>query len=146
MVDTFRFFELVAQGFQCSQVLVILALEAQQQENPQLVRAMHGLAGGIGFGGDVCGTLSGAACVIALYAGRGTVEESEDENLRLMIDELSRWFAEQCRPYGGTCCRDIVGDDAALIKARCPDLIARTFDKTAEILANYGYDLETARP
>ena len=50
-----RMQELKQQGFYCSQILVMLGLEAQGKQNPDLVRAMQELAGGLGFSGDTCG-------------------------------------------------------------------------------------------
>ena len=49
--EVFRMFELHSQGYTCSQILVTLGLEAQGKINPDLVKAVHGLGGGIGFSG-----------------------------------------------------------------------------------------------
>lgn len=65
-----RMGQLHLQGFHCSQIMLILGLERQGKTNPDLVRAMTGLAGGLGFGGKNCGALTGAACLLGLYAGR----------------------------------------------------------------------------
>ena len=51
------------QGFYCSQIILLKGLEMQGKSNPDLVRAMHGLAGGLGFAGDLCGALTGGAAV-----------------------------------------------------------------------------------
>ena len=61
MTDQDRMLELKRQGFFCSQILMILALELQRRENAPLVRASHGLAGGLGFTGETCGALTGGA-------------------------------------------------------------------------------------
>lgn len=61
----FRMMELKAKGFYCSQILTMLALESQEKENPDLVRAMAGLAFGVGIG-EVCGALTGGH-VFCLY-------------------------------------------------------------------------------
>ena len=38
-----RMLELSGQGFYCAQILMILALESEEKEDPDLVRAMGGL-------------------------------------------------------------------------------------------------------
>ena len=53
----FKMVEMTQQGFYCSQILIKLGLENQGKENEDLVRAMAGLAGGLGFAGKNCGTL-----------------------------------------------------------------------------------------
>ena len=77
MDDRERLRELKQQGFFCSQVLMQLALDLQGRDNAPLVRAMHGLAGGLGFMGETCGAPTGGACVLGLYAGKGTADEPE---------------------------------------------------------------------
>ena len=42
--DSFRIAELLLEGFTCGHILAKLALEAQGRDNPDLVRAMSGLA------------------------------------------------------------------------------------------------------
>ena len=93
--ELIRMMELSQQGFYCSQIMIIMALEAQGKSNPDLVRAMSGLLGGIGFCGKTCGTLTGGACLIGLYAGKGTVEEQPDSRLYLMMSELVEWFEKE---------------------------------------------------
>lgn len=39
---------MVRQGYCCSQLLILLMLQARDQQNPDLVRAMQGLCHGIG--------------------------------------------------------------------------------------------------
>ena len=65
MDEMLKMLELSGQGFHCSQILLFLGLEAQGKSNPDLIRAMSGLAGGVGFCGDTCGALTGGACLIA---------------------------------------------------------------------------------
>ncbi len=60
-----RMGEMKAQGFYCSQILIKPGLELQGKENPDLVRAAHGLAGGLGFSGELCAALSGRATLSA---------------------------------------------------------------------------------
>ncbi len=147
MNDTMmRMLELGRQGFYCSQILLILALEAQGKENPDLVRAMAGLSTGMGDSGKACGTLTGGACLLALYAGRGTAEEQEDPRLNPMINELVERFEHQCRTTfncGIDCC-EILQDDPRNRMSRCPQLVLSTLEKAKEILAAHDIDFSGA--
>jgi C_GCAxxG_C_C family probable redox protein len=137
-----RMIELAHQGFYCSQILIILALEAQGKNNPDLVRALSGLHGGMGDCGKVCGTLTGGACLLALYAGKGTPEEKENIRLNPMINELVEWFEQECRSRfdTGTACSEILQDDARNSTTRCPQIVMATFEKVRSILAEHNID------
>jgi C_GCAxxG_C_C family probable redox protein len=142
MDDVIRMLELSQQGFTCSQILLTLGLEAQGKANPDLVRAMHALAGGIGGCGDVCGTLTGGACLLGLYAGRGSAEEPEDPRLNLMVAELVAWFVDKYEQlYGGIHCADILAGDPQNKTARCPEIVASTYEMVKELLVVNGFDL-----
>ena len=124
--ETFRMITLAGQGFYCSQILLSMGLEAQGKSNPDLIRAMAGLAGGLGFTGDTCGALTGGACLLGLYAGKGLPEEPEDEKLNLMISELVDWFTEEFgKLHGGIRCETILGDDPRSRSTKCPNLAIR---------------------
>lgn len=139
--DLFRIGELAQQGFCCSQVLIILGLEAQGKTNPDLVRAVQGLCGGLGSG-DTCGTLTGASCVLSLYAGRGLPQEAADWQLGMMLRDLVDWFSDEYGAlYGGTRCREILADSPADAAARCSGIIADTWEKVKDLLLANGYDL-----
>lgn len=140
--DTVRMIELAQQGFYCSQILLFLGIEAQGKNDPDLIRAMSGLAGGLGFTGDTCGALTGGACLLGLYAGRGTPEEQEDEKLNLMISELVDWFSEEYgKLYGGIRCEIILGDDPGNRTTRCPNIVFGSYGKVKALLGEYGFDL-----
>jgi C_GCAxxG_C_C family probable redox protein len=142
MDDVIRMLELSQQSFACSQILLMLGLEAQGKANPDLIRAMHALAGGVGGCGDVCGTLTGGACLLGLYAGRGSAEEAEDPRLNLMIGELMAWFADRYgQLYGGVHCADILGGDPQNRLSRCPEIVSGTYEKVKELLVTNGFDL-----
>ena len=47
-----RIMELGSMGYHCSQIIMIMTLETIGEENPQLVKAMGGLGGGIGYCGE----------------------------------------------------------------------------------------------
>jgi C_GCAxxG_C_C family probable redox protein len=140
--EFFRMVEIAQQEFYCSQILLMMGLEAQGKSNPDLVRAMAGLIGGLGFCGKNCGTLTGGACLLALYAGKGTTEEVEDSRLNSMIKDLVQWFEqEQGSLYGGIDCEKIIGGDARNRMERCPQIVYQTYEKVKEILLENGYDL-----
>lgn len=140
-----RMMELSYNGYYCSQILVILALEAQGKSNPDLIRAMGGLANGCGSEGGVCGTLSGAACLLGLYAGKGTDDEYEDEMLKYMLNDLMVWFDMTVGSrYGGITCGIIVGDRTE-VRQRCGAIVAETYEYVMELLTSSGYDVTAGR-
>ncbi len=146
MDELLRMLELSGQGFHCSQILLFLGLDAQGKRNPDLIRAMSGLAGGVGFAGDICGALTGGACLLGLYAGRGTPEEEDHPRLNLMIHELVEWFsreyAEQC---GGIHCEDIIGDVSGKQSTICSGIVTRTYDQVKTILLDNSFDISEGR-
>jgi len=128
------------QGFQCSQILLLAALESQRRENPDLVRAMSGLLGGMGCG-KTCGALTGGCCLLGLYAGKGSAEQNADDCLQGMLSQFVDWFeAEYTARYGGINCADIVQDDMRKKMARCPTIVTESLRKVKEILAENNYE------
>jgi C_GCAxxG_C_C family probable redox protein len=144
MVDRqMRMLELGLQGFGCSQILLMMALEAQGKGNEDLVRAVSGLQGGLGITGKTCGALTGGCCVLGLHAGKGKRAESDDARLLLMTQTLVDWFEKEYEPrFGGTDCADILQDEPRNRHERCPEIVGAVFDKVAEILSANGYDLK----
>ncbi len=136
LADKFRLVELGLEGFGCSQILVLRALEELGKENPELVRAASGLHGGLGFSGKVCGALTGGCCVLAMHGGRGTAAEESDPDLHLVIQDLVDWFETDVAPrYGGIDCDDILAGDPRNRQIRCPEIIADVAAKLDELLA-----------
>lgn len=134
-----RMLELSSQGFFCAQILLILALESEGKEDPDLIRAMSGLNGGMGFSGHVCGALSGGCCMLGYFCGRGEAEEAEEPNAARMIQELVKWFEETVgETYGGTECRDILEGDPMNKMQRCPEVVEGVFTKCLELLQENG--------
>lgn len=139
-----RMTQLHLQGFHCSQILLILGLERQGQSNPALIRAMTGLAGGLGFTGKNCGALTGGVCLLGLYAGRGELEEKEHRSLNGMIEELVLWFEERFgKEYGGIDCQAILNDDPWNRMTRCPAMVSGTYFKAMELLEDNGFAPKT---
>jgi C_GCAxxG_C_C family probable redox protein len=130
------------QGFYCSQIIVLQGLEMTGKSNPDLVCAMQGLAGGLGFSGELCGALTGGACLLGLYAGKGTSEQPEDPRLDFMVTDLVKWFkAEYAEPFGGIRCQEILAGDSQNQAKRCPLLITGVLQKTKDLLVENGFDL-----
>jgi C_GCAxxG_C_C family probable redox protein len=138
--EAFRVMDLGMQGFQCSQILVQIALEAQGKKNPELVSAMSGLLGGMGCG-KTCGALTGGCCVLGLYAGKDSAEQNADGRLQGMLDRFVEWFeTEYTGRYGGVNCAEIVQDDMRNKMARCPTIVMESLQKLKEILAENNYE------
>src|SRR5579863_1315358 len=89
------------KGYQCSQILMAMALEAQGKENPDLVRAMSGLLGGMGSG-KTCGALTGGCSVLGLFAGWGEPDASADERLAAMLADFVEWFEAEIKHRHGS--------------------------------------------
>lgn len=127
--------ELFRQGYHCSQVMMLFSLDLRQIENPLLVRAMGGLAGGM-FRQHNCGTLTGGACVLASYVPRAE-GEPEPRLYWDMVRQLVDWFEEA---HGSVECKDLVEMKTESIMQTCPAIVAATFEKCLEILQANGID------
>jgi len=137
-----RMIQLAEKRYNCSQIMMILALEQESRENPDLVRAMSGLGDGCGFFRETCGTMTGAASILAWHAGKGADEEEESEKLLPMLEELGDWFRQDIgAKYAGTRCNQIVGDLVGTDNGKqiCGSIIFQTFGKVNEILASNGF-------
>lgn len=142
MDDLESMMEMRSRGFVCSQIIIKMGLELQGKENPDLVRVMQGLAGGLGYTGDVCGALSAGVCLLGLYAGRGSDEDQDDPRLIFMTEDLVKWFTmEFGQNNGSNNCRDIVGSDSSKVTTVCPTIVASTYQKVKELLVENGFDL-----
>lgn len=140
-----RLMELSYQGYYCSQVMVIMALEAQGKSNPYLIRALGGLANGCGHESGTCGVLTGAACLFGLYAGKGTDDEVEDEILKYMLNDLMVWFEMTFgAKYGGITCGTIVGDRTE-VRQRCGAIVSETYQYAMGLLESSGYNIAQGR-
>ena len=87
-----RMLELSRQGYFCAQILLLMALESEGKEDPDLIRAMGGLNGGVGNTGGVCGCLTGGACLLSYYAGKGEEDELPHEHCDAMIAALTDYL------------------------------------------------------
>ncbi|WP_027177563.1 DVU_1555 family C-GCAxxG-C-C protein [Maridesulfovibrio bastinii] len=142
MDDTsLKIMQLSAQGFCCSQMMIMMALEDQGEENPALVRSMSALCQGIGQSGGICGAVSGGACVLGLYAAKGSPDEEEHEKYKLMVSELMDWFENMTSDeYGGATCDAITGGANVPEMGICGTIVERTRNKVLELLAENDID------
>ena len=132
------------KGYCCSQILLLLALESKGIKNPDLTRSMAGLCNGLGFSGEICGILTGAACLIAFFAGKGSDEEEEDDRLMLMISNIVEWFEDNIgHKHNGIKCDDILGEDGIqkLDLSICANIIIDTYTVVTMILEENGYKI-----
>jgi hypothetical protein len=128
------------QGFCCAQIVVQMALEMQGVENPGLIRAMSGLCVGFSSPQGACGALTGAACLLAYYAGKGTAEEEASDRLPLMLSELTEWFEEYATErFGGINCSTIVPDGKP-DPSVCGGLVSECYGKVLTILLENDID------
>lgn len=134
-VDSFRLFQLASQGFCCSQIMLILGLaDAGKPDNPDLIKAMDGLCGGLGRSGGICGALTGGICVLGLAAGKGTPDEYASPKFGKMINELLEWFDGE---YPSRDCANIINtklDEGAVYPVKCGNIVVETYTKVREIL------------
>lgn len=145
MNDTaFRIFKLAAAGFCCTQIILKLALEDEEKENPDLIKAVNGFCAGIGYSKKTCGVLTGGIAVLGLYAGKGEAREIYKENYNAMMKEYMDWFEEE---FESTECGDIIGiqsisDDAGNITypVKCGDILQKSYEKVQEVLFKNGYE------
>lgn len=130
------------QGFYCSQILMLQGLEMLGKSNPDLVRAMQGLAGGLGFAGELCGSLTGGASLLGLYAGKGEADQPEDPRIEFLVRDLVKWFkSEYSEQFGGIRCEEILAGNNQNQAIRCPILVTGVLQKVKELLIENGYDL-----
>lgn len=144
MDDTaFKIFKLSASGFCCTQIMMRLALDEEEKENMDLIRAVNGLCKGIGDAQKTCGVLTGGIGIIGLYAGKGEEREYTKEGYSLMLDEYLEWFDEA---FESTQCLDLIGvtkftdanNQSYMVK--CGDILMKSYYKIQGILTEHGYE------
>ena len=135
-----RIMELSRYGYSCGQILALLLLETIGEENPQLVRCMQGLNGGIGSSGDVCGCMAAGCCLISYFTGKPDDTGYDSPHHKPAMAEFTQWFIDEMeQEYMSIDCRDIVGTNPAKKVQYCPQIIAMTYEKCMEILEDKGF-------
>ncbi len=134
-----RILELSRYGYACGQILAILMLDTIGEENPALVRCMQGLNGGIGGSGDVCGCMAAGCCLISWFTGKPDDLGYDSPHHKSALGQFTQWFRDEMEmEYTALDCRDIVGTNPAKKVQYCPQIIAATYEKCAEILEAKG--------
>jgi C_GCAxxG_C_C family probable redox protein len=137
-----RMIQLAENNYNCSQILMALGLEQEGKEIPDLIRSMSGLGDGCGFFKETCGVMTGAACLLSWYAGKGSDNEVESEKLLPMLQEFGDWFQQEIgEKNNGTRCMEIVGDQVGTPDGKliCGGIILQSFTKLNEILSSNSY-------
>jgi C_GCAxxG_C_C family probable redox protein len=138
--------ELGGKGYSCAQMVIAGALGLMGRENPDLVRAMAGLAQGVGCSGEICGALSGGVCLIALHTGKGQDAEDALPESQPLMNELVEWFRAEFCSGGAVTCDAILGDAPSgpggrnMDAGRCGALVAQTWTRAVSLLVEQGID------
>lgn len=136
----------VREGYCCSQLLFKLLLDVRGEDNPGMLRAMHGLCHGIGQSEGPCGLLSGGACVLGFLAGKGRDGEEANGMLEPLLNEYATWFYERTAPYGGYTCPEVAQGlggrqaDGTINQVACGELLADCWEKIGALAEDYGLD------
>jgi C_GCAxxG_C_C family probable redox protein len=135
-----RILQLTRDGFCCSQSILMMGLEYDGREDPDLIRAMGGLCGGLGGSGEACGALTGACCLLGLFLSKGEAGETADPDCRAIIALFVDWFRGEAVSDCAGClaCRDILKGDQGRRQTVCPGLIHRCYEKAMSMLAEHG--------
>jgi hypothetical protein len=139
-----RMIMLYAKGYRCSQMLLLMGLEARGEENAALVRTMAGLITGCGDERCTCGALTGGCCLLALYAAKGSESEEASEEFPRMLWELNEWFFDIYEDKNGRVdCTFIRNsrENPDPPQNRCFDIVVATYFKCVEILGEHGFDV-----
>ncbi len=140
MDDTsLQIMQLAAQGLCCSQIMMQLTLTDMGENNVPLVRAMAGLCEGSSTG-DLCGVASGAACILALYAAKGSAEETPLDCYPLLLSQFMDWFKENATSWGGIRCDDIIAMQGGKKPAVCGNIMVRARETILQILSENNID------
>lgn len=124
------------KGYFCGQIILKLALG--DDAPPDLIRALGGLSGGMGFSGHNCGALTGGCCLLGYFASKGEDDELPSAYLNEMITVLVDWFKAETAEWGGIDCADILQGNAANQITRCPALVQGALEKAVELADEFG--------
>ena len=138
-VDMMRMLKLSSQGFQCAQIMLILAMESEGKTDADLVRAMGGLNVGLSDTLGPCGAMTGGCCLLSYFAGKGDPDEMEDPAYKEMLSTFTVWFRDTFGGlYGGHICSTILAGDRKNMRERCPSIVSQSFEKAMQILQEHG--------
>jgi hypothetical protein len=131
--------QLSSQGFCCSQIMMKLTLADMGEENVALVRAMAGLCEG-SKSGDICGVASAGACIMALYAAKGSAEETVLDRYPLLLSEFMDWYKANAASWGGINCDDIIAYHGGVKPEVCGNMMVRARERILQILVENNID------
>lgn len=141
--------ELGSQGYSCAQIVVAGGLRLLGRENPDLIRAMAGLAQGVGCSGEICGALSGGVCLVAMHTAKGQDGEETLPEAQPLMNALVEWFREEQCGSGGITCDAIMGTagtrERNMDAVRCGGLVAAVWNKAVTLLVENGIDPSEGR-
>lgn len=141
--------ELGSQGYSCAQIVIAGGLRLLGRENPDLLRAMAGLAQGVGCSGEICGALSGGVCLIALHTARGRDNEQALPEAALLMNSLVEWFREEQCGGGAITCDAIMGTDGSSDRSmdpvRCGGMVGAVWNRAVSLLVEAGIDPTVGR-
>lgn len=143
---------LVRQGYCCSQILLLLVLQAQGAEAPACVRGLRGLCNGVGTSTGPCGLLTGGAFVLSYLVEHDTQSSATTPPLPVLLEEYVDWFTNHTASCGGQQCGQIMeGLQAApqshgcIDAAVCGQLLVDCWDTLLSIMESHGIDITESR-
>lgn len=110
--------ELRLKGYCCSQIIMSIALNRFHMDNPEIIKAMHGLCDGFHCKGT-CGIVTAAACVFALAEEEGS------------ITDFTEWFEDR---YGSLICEELIEDDPMIKMTKCPQMLEASAEMIEQLL------------
>lgn len=126
---------LKSQGYCCSQIMVLAALDILEKENDDLVRFAGGLCMGGGMETGACGILTAGISILAMYA------KKDDERLVLMQDTYLNFFKSRAQKGQSVACIDIAGDFyPASNPDTCGPILFACHSQLTTILVENGFD------
>ncbi|MDR1086467.1 MAG: C-GCAxxG-C-C family protein [Deltaproteobacteria bacterium] len=138
--------EMAAKGYSCAQIVVLLGLRVMGRENPDLTRAMSGLAMGAGCG-DICGALTGGLCLLSVHTAKGLDDERPEPMARTLMGALIKWFKfDELKGETKIDCLHIFEkngqtyDSNANPTESCADLVIHTWQKVMALLSENQID------
>jgi hypothetical protein len=131
-----RMLKLSSEGYACAQIMMILVLEREGKEDPDIIRTIGALNNGLRDCGLICGAFTGGCCVISYFAGKGEADEIADPSYDEITQEFYTWFTGHVNGLygGGSECPAILEGDNANKIARCPVVVQDSFNKVIELL------------
>ncbi|UWG96485.1 C-GCAxxG-C-C family protein [Dehalobacter sp. DCM] len=139
----FTMFKLFNAGYRCTQIMMKMALDEEEKENEDLLRALNGFCIGIGSNPKTCGVLTAGIALLGLYAGKGNDLEYPKPAYSSMVDDYTEWFELE---FAGTECRDLIGVVSFIewstnqeYRLKCGNVLIKSYVKIQEILRDHDF-------